>query len=290
MQTENRKGPFPRAAFIRKKTGELMNEYLTIQDFAQISNIEASTLRYWDEIGLFSPVRRDPENNYRRYSMTQLFALQFITTMRDLEIPLKTIAELREERDPEKLLALLEQQEHLMDMEMLRLRQRYSIIHARRELINLGSKIDESRVSIESMRERAMILWPSNEYRGGETFVTALAALIPVIGEYNINLSFPVGGYHENVGSFRDATQQPERFFTLDPVGRHRQKAGDYLVGYARGYYGEAGDLPDRMLAYAKKEGLALSGPVYSVYLYDEVCSGDPSDYLVQSSVAALRK
>jgi len=85
-----------------------MSTVLSIQEFSKISGIESSTLRYWDELGLFSPLARNPETNYRYYNTAQLLALNFVTVLSDLGFPLKTIAKLREERDPEKLLDLLE--------------------------------------------------------------------------------------------------------------------------------------------------------------------------------------
>ena len=267
-----------------------MDDYLSIQEFSKISGVEASTLRYWDEIGLFCPTIRNPENNYRYYSPAQLIALNFVTSLSDLEIPLKTIATLREERNPENLLELLEKQEKLMDMQMRNLRQRYSIIHARRELINLGSKVDESEISTTFKEATDMFLWPRNEYREGDTFLEPLANLVAQTGDYHINLSFPVGGYHDSLEGFLEAPGKPNHFISIDPVGIHTQKAGDYLVGYARGYYGDFGDLPERMMDYVNKNSIATNGPVYTIYLYDEFSTKDPSQYLAQSSVAIGKK
>ena len=266
-----------------------MSKILSIQEFAKLSGIETSTLRYWDEIGLFSPLERNPETNYRYYSTAQLLALNFVTVLSDLEIPLKTIARLREERDPDKLLALLEKQEHAMDMEMRRLRQRYSIIHARRELINMGAKIYEPTISVEYFDEKQMIKWPRNDYGKGDTFIEPLAAYVPYIGEKHINLSFPVGGFYDNMKSFARAPDCPDHFISIDPVGAHMRKAGEYLVGYARGYYGKVGNLPGKMLEYAKAHSLKYHGPVYLVYLWDEFCTDDTSQYLAQSCVAITR-
>jgi hypothetical protein len=106
----------------------------------------------------------------------QLLALNFVTTLSSLDIPLKTIAELRSERDPEQFLELLEKLEKDMDMEMRNLRQRYSIIHARRELVNLGIKVDESAITVMHLEDRSMILWPRNEYKEGDTFLEPLSA------------------------------------------------------------------------------------------------------------------
>lgn len=267
-----------------------MEDLLSIKEFSKLTGIETSTLRYWDEIGLFSPMKRNPENNYRYYSLVQILALNFITVLTDLDIPLKTVAELREERDPEKFLDLMYKQEKKMDMEMRSLRHRYSIIHARRELINYGMKVDENEISVMRRENLTMILWPRNEYEEGDTFIEPLAAFIPKTGDYKINLSFPVGGYHENFDAFQRMPGKPDHFISIDPVGSHVRKEGDYLVGFVRGFYGEMGDLPKRMKEYAAAHSIRTTGPVYTMYLHDEICLKDPSRLLAQSCIAISKK
>ena len=267
-----------------------MDDSLSIQEFSKISGVESSTLRYWDELGIFSPLKRNPYNNYRYYSTAQLLALNFVTTLSELEIPLKTIAVLRQERNPQDFLELLEKQEHIMDMEMRKLRQRYSIIHARRELINLGMKVDEGEVSIVTLDEKAMIMWPRNEYEEGQTFIEPLAENIAQVSEQFINLSFPVGGCHDDMERFKNMPECPDHFFSIDPVGNFIRPAGDYLVGYNRGYYGEAGDVAERMLAYAAEHSINISGPVYTMFLHDETCIKDPELYLGQYSTPIIKK
>jgi len=267
-----------------------MDDYLSIQEFSKLSGIESSTLRYWDEIGIFTPLKRHPDNNYRYYSTAQLLALNFVTTLSELEIPLKTIAELRKERDPENFLDVLERTEHQMDMEMRRLRLRYSIIHARRELINLGVKVDENSLSVMQLDEKAMILWPKNEYKEGDTFIEPLSAFVARTSEHHINLSFPVCALHLSMDSFCAAPGRPDHFVSIDPTGMYTRKAGEYLVGYARGYYGEIGDLPERMKSYAKENSLNIVGPVFTIYLHEEISTKDQSQYLAQCSIAVSRR
>ena len=263
-----------------------MDDNLSINEFAELSGVDASTLRFWDRIGIFSPTKRNPDTNYRYYSMVQLLTLNFVTTLSDLQIPLKTIAKLREDRDPQLLLDLLESQEEKMDMEMRELRLRYSIIHARRKLINHGVNANETEISIRHAASEEMILWSRNEYQEGDTFIKPLADKIVQIGERHINLSFPVGGYHDNIESFLSSPGCPDHFLSIDPLGTHTREAGDYVTGYARGFYGELTDLSERMAAYIEENSVAVSGPVYTLYLRDEICTQDPSQYLAQCSVA----
>jgi len=267
-----------------------MRKTLSIQEFSKISDVEASTLRYWDEIELFTPVARNPENNYRHYTLAQLVALNFVTTLSSLDIPLKVIAELREQRNPEQLLEILQKIEKRMDMEMRNLRYRYSMIHARRELIQMGMKVDESKISVEYLDEREMIIWPRNEYKEGDTFLDPLSKHIANLREYQVNLSFPVGGRHDNMETFIERPGCPDNFFSIDPIGTYIRKAGKYLVGYARGYYGELSDLPERMDTYAKENNIIIVGPVFTMYLHEEISTADPSQYLAKCTVAVSEK
>ena len=100
-----------------------------------------------------------------------------------------------------------------------------------------------------------------------------------------LNMSFPIGGYFENMTALVNDPTQPTRYFSLDPKGQDRKPAGLYLVGYTRDCYGQTHNLPAQMAAYAKKNGLAFTGPAYRIYLTDEISVIEPEQYLIQISV-----
>lgn len=267
-----------------------MKDFLSIKEFSKFTGIGQTTLRYWDDIGLFVPAKRDPDNNYRYYSPEQIIAVNFITVMSSLKVPLKTISEVGQKRDPELIIDMIEQQENILDMEMRRLRESYSIIHTRRELIKRGLRADESKISVQYRDEQPIILGPPTEFKGNEPFYEPFKRFCSAAREMRINLNYPIGGYHESVESFLNAPGKPDRFFSLDPTGYDKQAAGDYMLGFKRGYYGEINDLAERMKAYADEQSLALTGSVYIVYLHDETCVNDPSQYLAQACIAVARK
>lgn len=262
-----------------------MKKLMSVKEFSELSGVEQSTLRYWDSKGLFSPVHRLQDNKYRRYDPAQLIPLNFVTTLSELNVQLKTISELEEERSPKKFIELIDNQEKLINEELRKLRTCYAIMHTRRELVSFGEGVDESQVGVMYRDEKRISLGPRNEYKEGETFVDALAPLVRESKDLHINLSFPVGGYYESVDSFINAPKQPEYFFTIDPIGTRARKAGDYLIGFYRGYYGEFGDLPQRMAAYAEENSIKATGPVYVIYLHDEICIKNKDEYLAQCCV-----
>jgi DNA-binding transcriptional MerR regulator len=288
-----------------------MENFLSIQEFSKLSGIESSTLRYWDEIGLFSPAKRDPENNYRYYSSQQIISVNFIKVLSRIGVPLKTIGEMTDNRTPESILALIEQQEKRLDMEILRLRQTYSVMNTRKDLINFGRKaircfrlvngkrvddvnstdegevVDISKVFIMRGDDINIVLGPRTKFKEGEPFYEPFADFCKAATKHlRINLNLPIGAQHDNWDRYMKAPGDPDNFFSIDPAGNSKIPAKDYLVGFTRGYYGQFGDLPDRMMNYIKENSLTTSGPVYATYLHDEVCMKDPSQYLVQVFVA----
>jgi DNA-binding transcriptional MerR regulator len=261
--------------------------FYSVKEFAKLTGVETTTLRFWDAIGLFSPEKRDPENNYRYYSLPQITAVNFVSVLSDLKIPLKKISELRRGRNPKSFIKLLERKEKELDMELRAVRVCSSVIHARRELIDYGLRVEEeARISVLYREEKTIILWPRNEYKEGETFMEPLAAFVNKAKEYRINLNFPIGGYWDSLEAFQKAPTQPDRFFSIDPTGTQKRKEGRYLVGFVRGYYGQMGDLPDRMVACAKENRIPIYGPTYVIYLHDEICTQNSTEYLAQVCVA----
>ncbi len=272
-----------------------MKDSLSVNEFSKLSGIEKTTLRYWDEIGLFSPAWRDPENNYRYYIPQQIIAVNFVTVLSELNVPLKAISAMKDKRTPESIVELIDRQEVRLDAEMRKLLERYAIIHARRGYIQYGLKMadiahGECKVTVYDAPERNLILGPPNAFVEGESFYGAFMRFCRQAKGLRINLSYPIGGYHETMEGFLAAPHQPDRFFSVDPTGNHTKFAGEYLSGFVRGYYGEFGDLPQQMAAYMADSALTATGPVYAVYLHDEICITDPSQYLSMITVAVTKR
>ncbi|MCL2508617.1 MAG: MerR family transcriptional regulator [Oscillospiraceae bacterium] len=290
-----------------------MKEFLSIKEFSKLADIGQTTLRYWDDIGLFVPAKRDAENNYRYYSWQQLISVKFVTVMSNINVSLKEIGELQGNRHPEGIVSLIEQQEKALDMEMRRLHECYSIVHTRRELINYGSMVlkgfetlngiklykesdgggavyvDATKIAIMHENDTPFILGPRNKWKPGEGFCKPFMNFCRHADHLRMNLSFPIGAMHDGWEGFVEAPGEPHYFCSLDPTGNNGRPAGEYLVGFARGYYGEFGDLAERMKAYIKEHDLTVKGPVYSIYLHDEVSANDPSQYLSEVSVAVSK-
>jgi DNA-binding transcriptional MerR regulator len=82
---------------------EIAKQY-TVGELAELAGVSTRTLRYYDEIGLLVPERR--ENGYRIYGSTQVDRLQEILFFRELGVPAGEIKALLDAEGYDRLAAL----------------------------------------------------------------------------------------------------------------------------------------------------------------------------------------
>jgi len=264
----------------------MFEEYLSILEFSKLSGLPASKLRYWDRVGILSPEQRDPINNYRLYSRDQLGTLNIITTLSSLGFPHKIINDLLISRNPEVVSTLLQKLDMRVLREMDMLVRRCSYIHSWSEFIHIGMNVKDGTVQEMHLDDRRMNELPRNVYTDGEDFRVPLYSCYSETTLSGINPHLPMCWLYSDMSSFKSSPGRPDHFLSIDPNGNKVRKPGMYLVGFARGNYGELGDMPDKMILYAKEHSLTCSGPVYAMYVHTHICTNDPSQYLAKCSVA----
>ena len=67
---------------------------LKIGDFSKLSRVSIRMLRHYDEIGLLTPIRVDPDSGYRYYGEDQLPTAFRITALKDMGFGLAAIGEI----------------------------------------------------------------------------------------------------------------------------------------------------------------------------------------------------
>lgn len=257
---------------------------LSIKEFSKLTGVKETTLRYYDDMGLFSPAMRG-DNKYRYYSPQQLTTINSINLLHDLDMPIKRISEIERKRTPETVIEVLAEKESELEKELSRLNHSFNIIHTLRDMISEGLDADENKLIVADMDELKIVIGEENDFGDSVYFYEAFLTFCAHANGNGIDLRFPVGGMFDDFDAFVKLSNQPSHFFSVDPTGSNSRVAGKYLVGYARGYYGETGDLPQRMAAHIKENKLTPKGPLYVIYLHDEICIRDQHQYLFQASV-----
>ena len=81
--------------------------YYRIGEVSGVTGISKDTLHFYNKIGLLVPDHIDPGNQYRYYSLRNLWQLDIITTCRKLNIPLGTVRKILALKDNREIIRLL---------------------------------------------------------------------------------------------------------------------------------------------------------------------------------------
>ncbi|MFR4757664.1 MAG: MerR family transcriptional regulator [Evtepia gabavorous] len=82
----------------------------TVGEMANLCNVTAKQLRYYDQQGLLKPAYRDRQNGYRYYEDSQIEEVLLLSSLKELDLPNQRIGALLKKRDLRTLSRELEEQ------------------------------------------------------------------------------------------------------------------------------------------------------------------------------------
>ena len=88
----------------------MKEEFFTIGQVFNLTDIPESTLRYYDRKNLLKPSFRNPETGYRYYMAEDINKLKFIKAIREMDVAIEEIRELMNENKTEKIEQLIMKQ------------------------------------------------------------------------------------------------------------------------------------------------------------------------------------
>ena len=184
---------------------------VSIKEFSDFTGVKQSVLRYYDDIGLFSPAERG-ENNYRYYSLPQIQTIKLIDTLRGLKVPLKRIEEIMEYRSHESMIELLSHYEVELNDDLRELQESFALIHTLRTLMQADLPKDVNEIMVVFMEEKRISLGPVNDFRPGEGYHRVYSNFYRIARNLRVNLSYPIGGYFDTFEDFLKTPAHPKRY------------------------------------------------------------------------------
>jgi DNA-binding transcriptional MerR regulator len=260
------------------------NDLLSIKDFSRLTGIKQSTLRYYDGLGLFSPVKRG-DNGYRYYAPQQMITINSINLLHELDMPIRQISEIQTKRSPELMFDVLSNKEETLEAELIKIERSYNVVRTFKRMIQIGLASDENIIETRFFEELPIVVGPVNDFKDADAFYNAFYDFCSEAKRYRIDLRLPIGGMFDGFDTFCTHPSRPTSFFSVDPMGLDSRPAGVYISAFNRGYYGETGNLGERMYRYIRENGLKTTGPVYNIFLHDELSIEDPDNYLLHATV-----
>ena len=268
--------------------------YFTTGEFARLCGVTKHTLFHYDETGVFSP-EAVADNGYRYYTLSQYDVFDVIGILKELGMPLKRIKQYLDERSPEKLISLLEEQERLIDRKIARLEKMRRLARQKRLVTQRACSADTGQVHVQTAAEELLVTTGSAPLTGERPMIEALSELIGKCEQHDIYASYSIGAMHSlweiEEGEFE--TYQCFYLQTDRPTGLvpfHVKPAGDYLTAYHTGGYHTLGSSYQRLLQTAAEQKLTLCGMVYEDNMLDELSVRGSENYVVKISARIDRK
>lgn len=261
-----------------------------IGEFAEIKNIDAQTLRYYDRLGLLKPSEVDPKTGYRFYTADQFIQVDVIKFNKLLCLSLEEMLANKQIDSLETKLSIIENQKVRLE-EMIR---QYTLVKE-----NLDGIVSSIHLATE---EFARI--------GNEPHIKDLGDLMGVVGDCSgldewgdfekkikeLTLRYPeyyeVGHNHGLIfgGSYDLVLQEDDSCMDLMIMPYHGSKTNDpnietfhlgpCIVAYHGGGQDSQTSTLQKMLKLAEEQNLRVKGTVMIRSIVGSFIISDPKAYL----------
>ncbi|WP_019849180.1 helix-turn-helix domain-containing protein [Desulfitobacterium sp. PCE1] len=141
----------------------MKEQYYSIGQIAELSNISIPTLRYYDQINLYKPAHVDPQTNYRYYKESQLYILDMIKSLKFVGTPLEEIKAVLNYTSAE-LLGFLEHHEDIIEGKIQRLQEIQKSLHQTKKQFQKQMKAALSTDVFEKTEDLCIFTLPIENY------------------------------------------------------------------------------------------------------------------------------
>lgn len=275
----------------------LLNKRFTIGEMAKMHNIAESTLRYYDEKGIFHPSIVDPQTNYRYYTIDQFSLLDMIKFLRQLNIPLKEIKQYIDERNPAYALSLLEKQQEMMLKKQKEIEYALAKMEHRIHLIKKATKAETDRILIKKIPKRkitAIAVAPNTTDDMFDYYIHSLQKNMKQMddslfsGDIGVTISkkaFMQKEFQAYSSVFILLDYMPYQVHSSDSI-----KAGIFACAYHHGLYEETGETYKKLMEYIDQEGYEIIGDSIEIGLIDWSVTENPEEQVTEIQIPVMKK
>ena len=263
-----------------------MENLFSIGELSRYQNISKQTLIFYDKTGVFHPAYVDPSNGYRYYSASQLDELDTILILKKSGLSLQKIKELLSHYTTQSSLKVLKSQLGVIDRQMEEPRLVRSRLSQRCAQLE-GANLHQEGPRVEEMEEQYVLTRPVEppftlreiSIATKQCFAQAFQESLPIFFQSGVRV--PLERILRG-----DYTQADLVFLPTEKTGRAGNiqllPAGRCAAIYHRGDYLSIGASYEKLLAFCREQGLAVSSDSYEFCINDYITTGDESEYLTK--------
>lgn len=257
--------------------------YLTTGEFAKLCHTTKHTLFHYCDIGLFTPAYTD-ENGYRYYHVLQYDVFLTINQLRTVGMSLSEIKNYMDERSPQRMVELYDQQELLISKQIAQLKQIKEKIHHQKTCIQ--QVLTHTEGYFLEQQDRCPLLCSDivteiDDY----TMTTVIGELIhSSIGKTSSNT---LGMTCKRKDAVCSETYPFQFYLYASPRKRVKgteKPAGDYLTTYHHGPYETLCNSYCSLVSYANDHQIELDEQLYAETIIGDWAVRQHRDYVIKVS------
>jgi DNA-binding transcriptional MerR regulator len=274
----------------------------SIGEFSRRTQLSIRTLRLYDREGLLKPALVDAETGYRYYQPTQILAAEEIRFLRDCDLPLETIARLRQLRArgaDREILGILEGHEPVIQEKLSSMQKMQRWIRSLRLEIAEDSEAGKRRSSpdagIEVVKSRSRIVVATRKFGNyGDVFPLieeltdfALSNGLRIEGPPMLLWGEALSADRANPGAAAEvevAMPVSGRFASTTDLLRRRLAAGAVARLMFRGERTESGLHYERLFSWVRENDCEITGAFREIY-HNLPGTVEPAEYLTELQV-----
>ena len=265
-----------------------MKQFYKIGEISKLYNIGPDSLRYYEKLGLLTPCRGT--NDYRLYTLNDLWRLNVIRDLRKLGFPMEKIQAYMESRNIDNTHTLLEEELSVIEDRILELKELHENVTERLHTLEeaVSQPLDIVQQKEFPVRRCHMIHHPFHTDEEMDMLIKQLLNKdkknLYIIGNNRIGSLLPLD--QASSGQY----QNYEGAFIIDAKGSSVFDAGTYLSVCYHGDSHQHQTYYPLLVDYASTHRLRFDGPILELLWIDIHQSADVSEHITELQVKVCRE
>ncbi|MDQ0246037.1 effector-binding domain-containing protein [Bacillus fengqiuensis] len=268
-----------------------MKNQFSIGEISKLHNIPVKTLRYYDEIGLFKPMKVDEKSRYRYYSTEQFEHLNTINYLKELGIPLKEIKEQFEQRDIDYFLTVLKKQQENTLQKIKELQQINHRFENRIKELEQSRNLDKIGVPFMKQLEARRVLRLKEPIRSTPELELSLRKLENISKR---TASIFIGGVGVTISIQNIQKREFSEYNSIFLIVEEEEVSNDLVAVLAKGTYVcmycnerriEASAYYDRLFDFIQENGYTIIGDAIERTIIDDYISKNKEEFLSEIQI-----
>ena len=260
-----------------------MQDYFKIGEISRLYGIGVDSLRYYERIGLLQPERS--ESGYRHYSVRDIWKLNIIRDLRELDFSMEQIGRYLEAHSLNSTLSLLREEQQAIGEKITALEKLRDNVAQRIRGIEEAAAKPLGKITLEAYGVRRCCSIPEG-YSDAHEMDVLIKRLLNMDREHLYLIgNHQIGTAISAESAAKQGKLQYKAVFVIDENGPQILPAGNYLAVTYRGNYAQSGEWIQKILSYAREHHICIAGDFLEILWVDIHISAEENEYITELQV-----